>query len=215
MTRQTSEFTEKCRTRARAVKVRLDAMGKPVSLAQAYEVIAAEDGFRTWAAMKATVNMESVSVNTSTAPQADPSIGKTGTWRSKLTQIVEDISSAKGFASYVLVRRTSIDAAAGDGSAFRGAHAELSFFFFDGQEYPAMRFRSMKRLQDDKYSVVVDIKMPEHLEEHEYWPYANDLMKKACKDNIVSWAVAPRPEPMSGYDAYFLGSGKQGTSISK
>lgn len=47
-----SEFTEINRSRAKSVKDRLERMGIPVSLGQAYEVVAVAHGHRNWPVMK-------------------------------------------------------------------------------------------------------------------------------------------------------------------
>jgi hypothetical protein len=49
-----TEFTENNRSRAKAVKERLERMGLAVSLGQAYEIVAVAHGHRNWPVMKAS-----------------------------------------------------------------------------------------------------------------------------------------------------------------
>jgi hypothetical protein len=52
------EFKERSRTRAMAIKNRLREMGFDVGLGQAYEVLAAADGFRNWPTMRSKAENE-------------------------------------------------------------------------------------------------------------------------------------------------------------
>jgi hypothetical protein len=52
------EFTEVNRSRAKAVKERLERMGLAVTLGQAYEVVAAAHGHRNWPVMKSSAPAE-------------------------------------------------------------------------------------------------------------------------------------------------------------
>lgn len=55
MVNQQSKSIETSRTRAREIKRSMESVGTPIKLQQAYELLAKESGFRTWAAMKASV----------------------------------------------------------------------------------------------------------------------------------------------------------------
>lgn len=62
MVKSQSEFTETSRTRAREIKARMHEAGTPVTLQQAYELLAKESGYRTWAAMKASAAASDIGV---------------------------------------------------------------------------------------------------------------------------------------------------------
>lgn len=56
MGKVSSEFTEINRSRAKAVKDRLERMGLTITLGQAYEVVATAHGYRNWPVMKASAS---------------------------------------------------------------------------------------------------------------------------------------------------------------
>ena len=58
MARLVSQFIERARTAARAIKTEAEASGEKISLSRAYERFAKANGYRTWNAMRAS--MESV-----------------------------------------------------------------------------------------------------------------------------------------------------------
>lgn len=74
VTKKTSDFIETSRTRAREIKARQSAAGNPVTLAQAYELLASESGYRTWAAMKSADDAKVASAPRQSVPAAVPSI---------------------------------------------------------------------------------------------------------------------------------------------
>lgn len=128
MADKTSSFIEQCR--ARAIKARHEELGLPVSLAQTYELLAAAEGHRTWAAMRA-------SGEASTMADAPDEAYK-----------LKAAESGTRIATLKVTRRISLDAQAA-GSLHRdaligAAHAELSFALFDGEEYPPMLFRGCR-----------------------------------------------------------------------
>lgn len=89
----------------------------------------------------------------------------------------------------------------------RGARSELSFYFFDGEETPAMRFREMERVNNEEYSVVVDIEVPDNLRGAEFNQYAENRMARAAsKGNVVEWKLADYPEHPVDHDLVVNGS---------
>lgn len=111
MADKTSSFIEQCR--ARAIKARHEELGLPVSLAQTYELLAAAEGHRTWAAMRAS--------------------GEASTMADAPDEAYELKAAESGtrIATLKVTRRISLDAQAA-GSLHRdaligAAHAELSF----------------------------------------------------------------------------------------
>jgi hypothetical protein len=203
MTKTTSDFIEQSRTRARQIKVRHEEMGSKLSLAQAYELMAASDGHRTWAAMRAAHE---------NAPQAD-----TATAESALSELAV-FPSQDYCASFYMIRRYYPDIAEGGANTkegiLNGARIMLSFHFFDGEEAPAMRFREMERVNDEEYSVVVDIEVPDHLRGADFNEYAESRMARAARDNIVEWKLADYPEHHVEHDLVFTGTGRHSRHIS-
>lgn len=185
-TKTVSPFIDSSRTRARSIQARQSELGSPVTLAQAYELLAAADGFRTWAAMRAAG--ENVSDKDTRPPEGfDP------------------------YATVVMKRRISLDAfdaASGDDipALLKAAYAELSYHFFDGEESLSMQFRDVDLHPDrDEYLVSVDVEIP---------PGVTDLnafigycMKKASKDNVLLWAPGPDVYARNHVEAVFPGSG--------
>lgn len=140
MSSQSSKFIDSARTRARSIKGRLKDLGTPVSLAQAYEVLAAANGHRTWAAMRAAED------GTDQNAQADP------------------VETKDNVLTVAVTRRISLDD--GDPNAdfdpqslISEAHRDLDYVFMDGEDYLDIRFRDARRVADDEYTVTVDVEM--------------------------------------------------------
>jgi hypothetical protein len=203
MTKTTSELIEQSRTRARQIKARHEEMGSKLSLAQAYELMAASDGYRTWAAMRAA--LENV-------PSAMPTVRETASSEQAV------FPSQDYCASFYMVRRYDPDIAEGGANTkegiLNGARIMLSFHFFDGEESPAMRFREMERVNNEEYSVVVDIEVPDHLRGAEFHEYAESRMARAARDNIVEWKLADYPERLVEHDLVFNGTGRRNRNLS-
>jgi hypothetical protein len=143
MSEKPSDFIESCRTRARALKARHEELGSSISLSQAYELLAAADGYRTWAAMRAAGEK-----------RAHPS--------AELPEIYEDEDGS--VLSVWMTRRISLDAQDAQdrddlAELLKAASADLTYVFMDGEDFPTMRFRDTQIVGDDEYSVVVDIEM--------------------------------------------------------
>jgi hypothetical protein len=145
MTKTASNFIEECRTRARALKAERNEIGNPVSLGQAYELLAQQTGYRTWAAMRAA-GEAGVPVFTA--------------------EFVEDpthpAATSDRYFSIEVFRRISLDSYDADGDfdipeLMKAAYRDLSYVFFDGEEYPSMRFRQTIRVDADEYAVTVDV----------------------------------------------------------
>ncbi|MBY3432569.1 hypothetical protein HFN89_00080 [Rhizobium laguerreae] len=80
MVKLQSEFTETSRTRVREIKARMHEAGTSVTLQQAYELLAKESGYRTWAAMK--TSMEAIENANQLTEAGTPcvEVGETETW---------------------------------------------------------------------------------------------------------------------------------------
>ncbi|MCS4088490.1 glyoxalase superfamily protein [Rhizobium sp. BK176] len=202
MTRTTSEFIEQSRTRARQIKARHEEMGSKLSLAQAYELMAASDGFRTWAAMRAA---HENAPSATAVPEATPSM-----------PVV--FPAQDHCASFYMIRRYDPDIDEGGANTkegiLNGARISMSYHFFDGEESPAMRFREMERVNNEEYSVVVDIEVPDHLRGAEFHEYAEGRMARAARDNVVEWKLADYPEQVVEHDLVFSGTGRHSRTIS-
>jgi len=183
MAEKTSAFIESSRTRARAIKARHEELGSPVSLAQAYELLAAADGHRTWAAMRAAGEA-----------RAEP----------EAMEIHED---EQGWLFSVrMVRRISLDAHDTDDELLvpqilNAAHADLSYVLMDGEEYPAMRFRDTERTGADEYAVTVDIEGSSRKD----IPWHGDRLRLA--ENIIRFEITRYSGDHADSDAIFEGSG--------
>jgi len=188
MAGKTSAFIETSRTRARAIKARHEELGSPISLAQAYELLAAADGHRTWAAMRAAGEAR-------TQPEA--------------MEIHED---EQGWLfSIRMVRRISLDAHDTNGEflvpqILDAAHADLSYVFMDGEEHPAMRFRDTERTGADEYSVTVDIEGSPRRDV----PWHGDRLRLA--ENIIRFEISRYSGDHADSDAIFDESNRSGES---
>lgn len=192
MTKTASNFIEECRTRARALKAARQAQGDTVSLAQAYEMLAKATGYRTWAAMR-SAGEAGVPVFTA--------------------EFVEDpthpASTSNRYFSIEVFRQTSIDSYDSDGGLdtqeiLKAAYRDLSYVFFDGEEYPSMRFRGMRMVGLDEYAVTVDVELSPLKD----MAWHNDRIEMA--DNVLKVRPAPSAELFAGSgDAVFEGSGKR------
>ncbi|MBY3157343.1 hypothetical protein HFO56_34015 [Rhizobium laguerreae] len=195
MTKTVSDFIDTCRTRARQLKARQEEMGNTISLAQAYELMAAVDGHRTWAAMRAALEKAPLRPAADTTPP-----------------LTAADTHQDHCASFRMVRRYEPDAYEGGGDSveaiLRGARAELSYFFFDGEESPAMRFRGTERVSDEEYAVTVDVEMPEWVRGPAFNDYSERCMARATKGNVVDWEVAGYPEHAVDHDLVVDGSGR-------
>lgn len=191
MTKTASNFIEECRTRARAMKTQRNEKGESVSLAQAYELLAQATGYRTWAAMRA-------------AGEAGVPLFTAG--------FIEDTkhpSVSSRFFSIWVFRRISLDSydAHEDFDVpelMKAAYRDLSYVFFDGEEYPSMRFRQTIKIDADEYAVTVDIEQSplKDMSWHE------GRIKFA--DNVLKTHSASPADLFDGNgDAVFPGSGKR------
>jgi len=186
MTEKVSKFIESCRTRARAIKKRHEDLGSPVTLAQAYELLAAADGYRTWAAMKAIAGHAG---DEDARSFYEPQCG-----------------SASSFA---MTRKISLDAHDAveefDVPALiKAAHADLSYIFFDGEEYPAMRFKGAHQSGDDEYTVHVEMETSPIKDRS--WHAA----RLQHAENIVrTFGIAREDAERLGVNAVFKGSGNR------
>lgn len=141
MSAEVSNFVDSSRTRARSIKTRLKELGASVTLAQAYEILAAADGHRTWAAMRAA---EGGAAQKESGPL--------------------DLEPHDGMMSVDITRRISLDGGAPearfDGRALADeAYGDLSYVFMDGEDYLQLRLRDVRRIADDEYGLSVDIEM--------------------------------------------------------
>lgn len=197
MSKTVSKFMETSRTRARAIKARNEEMGSKITLGQAYEMLAAADGFRNWATMKATMDVVDA------RPQASSETG---------------YATGDHCVSFRMTRRTSIDAEVGEGeddlSILNGARIQMSYHFFDGEEHPPMRFREMAHMDADRYAVVVDIEMPEWKQGHDLDEYAAVRMTMAAKENVLAWGRVPYPDREVDHNLVFNGSGRGARNVS-
>jgi hypothetical protein len=192
MTKTVSNFIEECRTRARALKAERQARGETVSLAQAYELLARATGYRTWAAMR-SAGEAGVPVFTA--------------------EFIEDpthpAATSNRYFSIEVFRKISIDSYDADGSLdtqemLKAAYRDLSYVFFDGEEYPSMRFRGMQTVGLDEYAVTVDVELSPLKD----MAWHNDRIDFA--DNVLKVRPASSAELFSGSgDAVFMGSGKR------
>ena len=183
MAEKTSAFIESSRTRARAIKARHEELGTPIPLAQAYELLAAADGHRTWAAMRAAGEAQTVPMP---------------------MEIHED---EQGWLfSIRMVRRISLDAHDTNGEflvpqILQAAHADLSYVLLDGEEHPAMRFRDTERTGADEYAVTVDIEGSHRKD----IPWHGDRLRLA--ENIIRFEITRYSGDHADSDAIFDGSG--------
>jgi hypothetical protein len=194
MTKTKSDFIESCRTRARAIKERQASMGIIVTLGQAYEVLAAAHGFRNWATMKASQQNSTVHV---------PQVSNRG----------EGLSVDGRVFSFWMVRQRSIDASEGGGPTMsmvlKGAYRELSHAFFDGEEYPAIRFREITLVDQEKYRSIADVVLPANLTTIEALDFAKSRLDVASKGNMLSWMPTDHTS-VEAFDNVFEGSGPSG-----
>lgn len=192
MTKTASNFIEECRTRARAMKAERGEQGESVSLTQAYELLAKESGYRTWAAMRAA-GEAGVPVFTS--------------------EFVEDPTHpgavSDRYFTIEVFRRISLDSYDAHGEfdipeLLKAAYRDLSYVFLDGEEYPSMRFRNTVRIDDDEYAVTVDIeKSP--LKDMAWHDERTELA-----ENVLKIRPGSSDESVIGSgEAMFLGSGKR------
>ncbi|MNU52826.1 hypothetical protein D3C71_418460 [compost metagenome] len=192
MTKTASNFIEECRTRARTLKAERKELGNPVSLGQAYELLAQATGYRTWAAMRAA-GEAGVPVFTA--------------------EFVEDpthpAAVSDRYFSIEVFRRISIDSYDAHGEfdvpeLLKAAYRDLSYVFFDGEEYPSMRFRNTLRIDSDEYAVTVDVEKSPLKD----MAWHNDRIELA--DNVLKVRPGPSARSFAGSgDALFTGSGKR------
>lgn len=154
MTGNVSPFIDDCRTRARAIKARHDRTGTPVSLGQAYELLAQSEGFRTWGAMRAAG--EAKEYRSEVAAPEMPTLSA-------------DRPSYDPFVTLYVTRRLSNDARDARShdidKLLAMAHSDLGYVFFDGEEQPAMRFRAVEKTGEDEYSFLVDVEVSPDFED--------------------------------------------------
>lgn len=193
-TKTVSPFVDASRTRARSIQSRAESMGSTITLTQAYELLAAADGHRTWAAMRASADLVAA------AKMPTP-------------------KTFDAYVSAVITRRLSLDIHAAEGmedvaSLLKAAGAELGYYFFDGEETPSMRFRNIDlRPTLDDYFVVVDIEVPPGVTDAD--AFLAKGMTKASRDNTLTWGKAPHEfewgdlVDAADSDAVFSGSGKR------
>lgn len=196
MTRQVSDFIERCRTRARAIKAKHEEMGSTIPLTHAYELLAASTGYRTWAAMRSAGEARA----TSSEPVAP-----------LVTQEVDDLDLT-AWVSLEISRRISLDSYDATGefdvpAILKAAYAELSHYFFDGEEYPSMCFGRTHVSSDDIYTTTVDIEVPPGM--NDLYAYVENGMRGATRDNVVGWRALPggSDHDPDTVDAVFGGSG--------
>ncbi len=193
MTKTASNFIEECRTRARALKAERKELGISVSLGQAYELLAQATGYRTWAAMRAA-GEAGVPVFTA--------------------EFVEDethpAATSNRYFSIEVFRRISLDSYDANGEfdipeLLKAAYRDLCYVFFDGEEYPSMRFRQTIRIDADEYAVTVDVEMSPLKD----MAWHDDRIEKA--ENVLK--VRPSSSSTQSFvgsgDAMFTGSGKR------
>ncbi|NTF18033.1 hypothetical protein G6L37_06420 [Agrobacterium rubi] len=147
MTIKVSAFIDSARTRARAIKARQEELGTSITLAQAYELLAASEGHRTWAAMRAAG--ESSATITPAETAMDTAFGT---------------AASNRYFSIEVFRRISLDSHDAQDefdvpALLKEAYRDLSYVFFDGEEYPSMRFRGTNKIDADEYSFTADIEM--------------------------------------------------------
>lgn len=183
MTEKVSAFIESARTRARAIKARHEELGSSLTLAQAYELLAAAEGHRTWAAMRAA--------------------GESAVEPAAAADIYEDETG--WLFTVLMVRRIAPDAYDAQEefdvpALLKAAHADLSYVFMDGEEHPAMRFRETQMIGMEEYSVTVDIE-GSNLKDLQ-WHF--ERLKLA--ENVVSFNYGHYPSEGACSDAVFQGS---------
>jgi hypothetical protein len=120
-------------------------------------------------------------------------------------------------ATVFMVRRYANDLggqAIGESNVLAGAYRSLSYHFFDGEEYPAMRFRLMEDIGNGEYVVTADIEIAETLRGPSFNDYVEARMARALKDSVVSWKWADYPDSDVVADAVFAGSDRRQRPLS-
>jgi hypothetical protein len=108
-------------------------------------------------------------------------------------------------------RRISLDSYDAHGDfdipeLLKAAYRDLSYAFFDGEEYPSMRFRKTIRIDNDEYAVTVDV---------EKSPLKDMAWHSERIDEIAENVLKVRPGSPSADrftgsgEAMFKGSGKR------
>lgn len=182
MSKNNSDFVNESRDRAWEIKDARTAAGKPVTLSQAYEIMASTAGFRTWAAMKATMERDAPArIETKTPRPIE------ATLKDLIRQAQSDFedmmgengynpSSVSSSAAYIITR----DLGSGHLRRLLAAHPEIDEADLDDYENQANFGEPRSATEVIRFSVAVTI-----LENIDLTFYAADVEKYGNRPALV------------------------------